>query len=179
MTFFKRDQSAQAILEMAFILPILCVMVLGVVDYSRAIYDEEVITNLAGEGAGLASRTTSLPNTVTAVVGDSDLNLSANGCVIVTSVSSPSAGHYQVTGQAQSTPCNGGTSQIGCFPPPASCGTASIPAGVMSVFTGGAPAGYTVYITEIYYNFSPATGLGSFLHGSGLLPSRMYAVAYY
>jgi len=178
MTTFKRDQSAQAILEMAFILPILCVMLLGVVDYSRAIYDEEVITNLAGEGAGLASRSTSLPNAVTAVVGDSDLNLTANGCVIVTSVSSPSAGKYQVTRQAQSSPCNGGTSQVGCFPPPSSCGTATVPAGVRTLFAS-APSGYTVYITEVYYNFTPVTGIGSFLGSNGMLPSRMYAVAYY
>ena len=180
MRMFKRDQSGQALIELALLLPILAVMLLGVVDFSRAIYDEQVITNLAGEGSNLASRGTTLTDTAAAVVTDSDLNMSADGCVVVTSVDSPTTGTYQVTGQAKSSPCNGGTSQIGCYPISPTCQStsATVPAGVQSVFAS-APSGYTVYITEVYYNFSPATSLGAFMHSSSVLPSRMYAVAYY
>jgi len=180
MKTFKRDQSAQALLEIAFILPVMLVMTLGVVDYSRAIYDTEVITNLAGEGAGLASRGTTVSNAVAAVMADSDLNMTNNGCAIVTAVTSPSAGKYQVTEQAYSATCNGGTSQIGCVLGPVGCKTnnANVPATVQNAFTL-APSGYVIYITEVYYNFSNATSIGSFLKGQALLPSQMYAVAYY
>ncbi len=160
MKTFKRDQSAQALLEIAFLLPILSVMMLGVVDYSRAIYDTQVITNLAGEGASLASRGSSPSDAAAAVMADSDLNMASYGCAIVTAVTY-SSGKYQVTQQAYSATCAGGTSQIGCAPPPNSCGTASnLPAGVMSVFTT-APSGYVVYITEVYYNSArpPASAL--------------------
>ncbi len=179
MTRFKRDQSAQAILEMAFILPILCVMVVGIVDYSRAIYDTEEITNLAGEGASLASRGSTLQDAANAVISDSDLNMASYGCAIVTSVDSPSANTYQVTGQASSTTCNSGTSLIGCVVGTGSCknNNATVPAGVKSTF-GSAPSGYTVYVTEVFYNFHAATPIGSFLPGTAL-PSQMYAVAYY
>jgi Flp pilus assembly protein TadG len=180
MRIFRRDQSAQALLELAFLLPILCVMMLGVVDYSRAIYDTQVITNLAGEGADLASRGSSLQNAAAAVMADADLNMASNGCAIITATTYSSSTHtYSVTQQAYSATCNGGTSQIGCAPPTQGCGTASnLPTGVQNTLST-APSGYVVYITEVYYNFSAATGLGSFLHGSGLLPSRMYAIAYY
>lgn len=180
MTRFKRDQSAQAILEMAFILPILCVMVLGVVDYSRAIYDTEEITNLAGEGASLASRGSTLQEAANAVIADSDLNMASYGCAIVTSVDNPSSGTYQVSGQASSSTCNSAKSQVGCVQGTPGCknNNATVPTAVQNVFAS-APSGYTVYVTEVYYNFNAATGLGSFLHGSGMLPSQMYAIAYY
>jgi len=44
----KRDNSGQALLEVSLLLPLLAVLVLGIVDFSRAIYDAEVIkTSLA------------------------------------------------------------------------------------------------------------------------------------
>jgi Flp pilus assembly protein TadG len=181
MIRLKRDQSAQAILEIAFILPVLCVMVLGVVDFSRAIYDTQEITNLAGEGAGLASRGSTLQDAANAVFTDSDLNMAKNGCAIVTSVDSPTAGTYQVTGQAYSSTCNyTGGSQVGCMTGQTGCknNNATVPGPVQTVFTA-APAGYTVYITEVYYNFSSATPIGSFLHNNSLLPAQMSAIAYY
>jgi len=181
MKLFRRDQSAQALVEIAFILPILCVMTLGVVDYSRAIYDTQVITNLAGEGASLASRATSLPNAVAAVMSDADINMNSNGCAVITAVSSPSAGVFQVTEQQYSATCNGsGRSQVGCVPGALGCknNNATVPPSIQAAFTLATP-NYTIYITEVYYNFSAATGIGSFLKGNALLPSQMYAVAYY
>jgi hypothetical protein len=177
---FNRDQTAQALIEIAFIMPILCVMTLGVVDYSRAIYDTEVITNLAGEGASLASRGTSPTNAVAAIMSEGDINMNGYGCAVLTAVSSPSAGTYQVVEQAYSTACNGGTSNIGCLPTQPGCknNNATVPPAIQDAFKY-TKTGYVIYIAEVYYNFSSATGIGSFLHGNGLLPSRMYAVAYY
>ena len=61
MRSFRRDQSAQALLEIAFLLPMLSVLVLGTVDYSRAIYDEQVMTNLAGKAPAWPHAEPALP----------------------------------------------------------------------------------------------------------------------
>jgi len=182
MRRFKRDQRAQALIEIAFLLPMLTVLVLGTVDYSRATYDEEVITNLAGEGSSLASRsggatTASLSNAVTAVLADTDIDLADLGCVVVSAVTSPSSGSYQLTGQVYSSTCNIGSSYVGCYPTSSKCAStaATLPAGVQSVLT--ANSGQVVYVTEVFYKFNSATAVGKLV--TSVLPSQLYAVAYY
>jgi len=178
MTTLYRDRSGQALVELTLVLPLLLIFVLGIVDYGRAIYDMEVVTNLSGEGSSMASRGTSLGNTAIAVMADADVDMNSNGCVVVTSVASGATpGTYKVTGQATSAVCNGGSSRIGCFPPPATCGNANLPVGVQTVLQ--ANANTTVYVTEVFYNFSAATPVGSFLTNSTLLPSQLYSVAFY
>jgi hypothetical protein len=39
--------------------------------------------------------------------------------------------------------------------------------------------GSTVYVTEVFYKFTYATSIGSFLGGTGALPTDLYSVAYY
>ena len=177
MRSFKRDQSAQALLEIAFLLPMLSVLVLGIADYSRAIYDEQVITNLAGEGSSLSSRGTPLASTITSVLADTDVDLADLGCVVVSSVTSPSSGSYQLTGQAYSSVCNIGKSYVGCYPAGSGCTStaANVPAGVQLVLA--ANTGQTVYVTEVFYKFNSATSIGKLL--SAVLPSQLYSVAYY
>jgi Flp pilus assembly protein TadG len=173
----RQNNSGQALLELALIMPMLMIFVFGIVDYTRAIYDQEVITNLAGEGSSMASRGGGLAATVAAVWSDADIDMADNGCVIVTSVASPSSGSYKVTGQAYSTVCNSASSKIGCFPPPSGCGNATIPTLVQTVVqTSTNP---NAYITEVYFKFTPVTPVGAFLHVSNFLPSQLYSVAYY
>lgn len=177
MKTLRRNNSGQALLELALIMPMLMIFVFGIVDYTRALYDQEVITNLAGEGSSMASRGAGLAATAAAVWSDADIDMADNGCVIITSIASPTAGSYKVTGQAYSTVCNSGSSKIGCFPPPSSCGNATIPTLVQTVVqTSTNP---NAYITEVYFKFTPVTPVGSFLHASNFLPSQLYSVAYY
>ena len=66
-----------------------------VVDFSRAIHDEQVMTGLSRQGSNLASRGTTLSASAAAVIaGDSPLNLSSNGEVIITSVTNINRGLY-------------------------------------------------------------------------------------
>jgi hypothetical protein len=179
MRLFRQSTSGQSLLELALIMPMLMIFVFGIIDFTRAIYDLEVITNLAGEGSSSASRepSTFFASTVTAIMGDADINMTTNGCVIITGVNSPTSTTFKVTAQSISSPCNSGSSKIGCFPPPTSCGNATVPTLVQQVLQS--PSNPTVAITEVYYTFTPITPIGYFLHNTNLLPTQMYAIAYY
>jgi len=54
------NKGASAV-EMAIILPILVLMVFGAIDFGRLFHARQIMTNMAREGANLASREISLP----------------------------------------------------------------------------------------------------------------------
>ncbi|HEY2432655.1 MAG TPA: TadE/TadG family type IV pilus assembly protein [Vicinamibacterales bacterium] len=55
-----RREAGQAMVEMAVILPLLVIVVLGVVEVSYALLDQHVVTKLTREGSNLISRDVSL-----------------------------------------------------------------------------------------------------------------------
>src|SRR5579863_3311023 len=112
-----KEDSGQALIELAFVSITLCVFILGIVDYGRAIYDVQVMKNLVGEGSSMASRAdaNALPTIVQTVVNDAgtDLNLSSNGCVIITIVTNQ-AGTLTITGQTKNCAISA-NSKVGCL----------------------------------------------------------------
>jgi len=163
----RKKDSGQALVEFALSATMMLVLVFGLVDFSRAIYIAQVISNLTGEGSSMASRGTSLSDTATAVVAaSSPLNLSANGQVVVSSIFNNN-NKIQLTAQV-SQGGTGATSLIGTVVG----GTVILPATVVPQLN------QTVYVTEVFYNYKPITPIGNFLSGT-VLPSRLYDVAYY
>ena len=83
----RANDSGQALVEFAISATLMLTLVFAVVDFSRAIFIKEVITNLTGEGSSMASRGSTLSDTAAAVVAASaPLSLSLNGTVIISSV---------------------------------------------------------------------------------------------
>jgi Flp pilus assembly protein TadG len=170
--------SGQAAAELAgamlIIVPLLC----ATIDFGRAFYQLQVVSELSRQGSSLAMRgegTTSCDTMCTAiadlVAGSSGLNLAANGKVIMTALTptasqtngAPSGGPYLISKQETSSGSFSATSKLG------SSGTVSIP---------GAPliqTGQTMYVTEIFYGFTPATPLGTSIG----IPTKLYDIAYF
>src|ERR1700724_2650082 len=151
-----KGESGQALIELAFISVTLCVFILGIVDYGRAIYDVQVMKNLAGEGSSMSSRSdpTALPTIVQTVVNDAgtDLNMSSNGCVIITIVTNE-AGTLTITAQAK-TCAIAASSKVGCLLGVNGCQSSNptLPA-YASTALSSQVNGSSLAVTELYYNF--------------------------
>ncbi len=160
------SDGGQALVEFALSASLLLTLLFGLIDFSRVIYFEEVMTNVTGEGASMASRGTSLSDTAAAVItAASELNLSSNGQVIVSAVINNN-NKIQLTGQVSQGGI-GAASQIGRV----IGGNANLPS------AASPQANQTVYVTEVFCKFEPITPIGNFL--TPLLPSQLYDVAYY
>lgn len=84
----KSKEKGIAALELALILPILCVMAFGIIDFGRLIQARLVVTNVSREGGGLASREIMVGNALLAALqaSTSPLILQADGRIFVTRI---------------------------------------------------------------------------------------------
>ena len=160
----------QALLELALVIPLLCLVVFGIVDYGRVLNDEQIMVDLSRQGSNMASRGTTLPATAAALLlGSGTLNLSLGGQVIVTSVARVSnvdtiSGQTSMGGLLKSSKIGTGVNN-----------KATVPAGIDDVFSKNSDQ--TVYITEIYYTFQQITPLAAMWNL--VMPSTLYQVAYF
>jgi Flp pilus assembly protein TadG len=176
---FHTTDSGQALVELSFAFVILAVIVFGIVDFGRAIYDVEVMKNLSGEGSSLASRGTAPATTAQTVSANatSAIDLQNQGCVVVTVVTN-TTGTLEITDQASQCAIQA-ASKIGCLQGQSGCGSSlpTLPSSAASALQSEV-SGSSLYVTEIFYTYSTTTPITSFLQGAAL-PSQLYSVAYY
>ena len=163
-------QPGQAFFELALLVPLLCLVMFAIIEYSRALNIEQVMVDLTRQGSNMASRGTPLATAASAVAqGSAPLNISGAGEVIITSVARVS-NVDTITGQASSGTLSN-SSKIGT----GVGAKATVPAGVDAIFTLN--PSQTVYITEVYYPLNQITPIAQMW---GLvLPSMLYQVGYF
>jgi hypothetical protein len=171
------NAAGQATVELALASVLLLIFMCSAIDFGRALNDMQILSELTRQGSNLASRGTTLPNTATALInGDSGIGLSTSGQVFVTSFtqSAPSAGGmYTVTGQSASTPPSGFSQKSRVAP------GGTIGSKFQILEAPALQAGVSLYVTEIFYTFTPLTGVGALTNGAVGFPSVLYDVAYF
>lgn len=164
------DGRGEALVELAICVTLLLTLVFGVIDFSQMIFDKQVMSGLTRQGSDLASRGTSLTDTVSALgVQGASLNLGTQGRIIITAVANNANGNPRIIDQAESATGIRVTSAVG-----SGVGNpASMPASANTVLN----AGQTLYVTEVFYSYHPMTPIGNFLNIS--LASTLYDAAYF
>jgi Flp pilus assembly protein TadG len=167
----RGTQSGQALVEFAIVALMMIVLAFGLIDFGRAIYQKQVMTNLTREGSNLAARNTPLTDAATAVIqGSAPLDLSTSGRVILTSVQNNSG-----TCRLMEQVSVGGITASSRMGIKKNDKVTAIPC---SNSADSLPQpGQTAYVTEVYYQYQPLTPVGKII--SAVLPSPLYDVAYF
>lgn len=163
-------QSGQAMFELALLVPLLCLVMFAIIEYSRVLNFEQELVDATRQGCNMASRGTALSTAASSVAQNSSPpNLSSSGLVIVTSVTRVGSADT-ISGQASSGSLIA-NSKIGT----GVGNTATVPANVDDIFTNN--SGQTIYITEVFYPLKQITPIAKMW---GLvLPTTLYQVAYF
>jgi Flp pilus assembly protein TadG len=169
------DRSGQAMIEFVFIAVMLMAMMFGLIDFGRAIYQRQVLTNVTREGSNLAARGTGntpdevMSNAANAVIASANpLTINTKGLVIISAVVN-SSGVFRVTNQVSLGGLSNATSKVrtGKGAP------ATMPATAVPI----PQANQTVYVTEVFYSYAPITPVGKLVQFT--FPSQLYDAAYF
>ncbi|SPE19120.1 hypothetical protein SBA5_200032 [Candidatus Sulfotelmatomonas gaucii] len=163
------DERGAALVELALCLSLLLTMTFGLIDFSLIIFDKQEMSGITRQGSDLASRGTSLTDTVTALgtQGES-LNIGTKGRIIVTAVADVNK-KPQIVDQAESPTGISVSSAIGT----GVGNPASMPPSANTVLQDG----QTIYVTEVFYSYTPITPIQKLLKIS--LTSTLYEAAYF
>lgn len=135
----------QSVVELALVLPLLVVLLLGLVDLSRAIQAHNIIANMSREGASQAVRTAtsidpqkimnSLANTA------QPLAMTSNGAMYMTKVK-------KIAGaiNTEQVPWGNNPNETA---PPSKYGEETVPASIRDAMQDGD----TVYVFEVFYKY--------------------------
>jgi len=157
----RRAAHGVAMVELALVLPILLVLALGVIDFSRAIQFNNVLVHLTREGANLASRTTEPPAYILKTLMDTatPLTMNTDGMMYITKLEGRGTTSAKVL--AQYRPTSGGKGSLGSALVTCngswSAGTCT-PSGTQTVTLSVSLAnGEVVYAVESMYDYTLLT----------------------
>lgn len=184
--FLKRDArgSGGAIVEFLLIVPLLIILAIPVVDFARVLQANTIITNMAREGANLASRTHQQEQTIMDALAETapPLQMRDKGMIRITRILAQREGgalrnvvisQHQWRGGAYNPPrgewsCGDSGSFVGgdgsCLGIP----TARSAPGI-SVMSGKLPEGEVVVLVEVFYHFSVWFGPKTMHFGYGVM----------
>lgn len=193
MKSLLKDTRGQSVVEMAVVLPLLLIVVLGVIETSYALLDQHVVTKLTREGSNLISRETSLADAVNALKSMSGrpVNFNSNSKVIFSVVRrgattgtnnynkdvlyqryeyGPIAGTSAISTRGAGSYGTGPEYEANNADGDTNIQVTSLPAGI-TLSTGG-----TLYITEIFTTHELITPFDKF----GVnIPKTLYSIAYF
>ena len=166
----RLPESGQALVEFVFMTVMLLVMVFGLIDFGRAIYNRQILINLTREAANLSSRGTSLADTEAAILLSAQpLDLLADGTIILTVVERDDEGALTIVEQSRSAGGLNHASRVGS----GVGSSATLPSTAVEV-----PArGDKLYVAEIYHRFGPVTPVGKLIQTT--LPDTLSDIAYF
>ena len=168
----RSTEQGTALLELALLLPLLVVMVLGVIDLGRLIHARLVVTNVSREGGSLASRDRGgTDQNLLAMLQTSatPFDLANQGRIYITKIgagnllNNPPRPNPYIISQAQGGALPVSSSIIGS--------SASLQSGLSQVITKylstdpqtGLPDISGVTVVEVFYHYRPITPLPGFV----------------
>jgi hypothetical protein len=188
-----RSAKGQSIIEFAIMMPVICVLALGVTEMGWALLDAHIVTRLAREGSNLISRDTSLQDASSAMQGMSTRPVDFNGgskviLSVIRNVSTIGAPNYNrpVLYQryeygsfpASSKLTISGSGSFGPAPEYQALNSDTNTGLQVTNLPGtvGATLGGMVYVTEIY---SPHSLITPFNNFGFSIPQSLYSIAYF
>ena len=101
-----RRQRGVSMIELALVLPVLLILVLGVIDFGRALHYSNVLINISREGANLASRYGDIgpQDIIRALESTAEpLDMTRDGMIYITKITGRSDGRGTVEEQHRAT----------------------------------------------------------------------------
>jgi len=165
---FARDRSGAALIELAFAVPVLVIILLGCFEATRYVLLHQKLDRAASSTADLVAQQKGITTSQMCDLFDAarqlmkPYDLIANGRVVISSVSRPDTGPPRVSWQELSTGSVAVTSQVGT-----AGGTATLPPELVLQIGGN------VIVAETFYNYEP------FFLSALFEPTQLYHTAYH
>ncbi len=167
MSSMRRNQHfhcrGTSTIELALLMPILLILVLGVVDFGRALQFNNILVGMSREAANSAARTSATQTDIITALGQTGqpMEMTPNGMIYITTVTGRADGRANVQSQYRYTTGNVGLGShvfnCGSWGAGGACNVPTSPAPIITLSVPLA-AGDLVHVAESIYYFTPIAG---------------------